>query len=53
MKILRSGSRSIVNISDNKTGINISHLLQDSKKIDDPRKMANISISFLLMFQRK
>ena len=49
MKKLWSGIRSIVNISDNMTGINISHLLQGGKEIDDPQKMANI----LLMFQRK
>ena len=53
MTKLWSGIRSIVNVSDNKTGVNISHLLQDGKEIDDPQKMANISISFLLMFQRK
>ena len=33
MKKLWSGIRSIVNISDNKTGVNISHLLQDGKEI--------------------
>ena len=42
MKKLWSGIRSIVNISGNKTGVNISHLLQDGKEIDDPQKMANI-----------
>ena len=53
MKKLWSGIKSIVNISDNKTGINISHLLQDGKEIDDPQKMANTFNNFLLMFQRK
>ena len=42
MKKLWSRIRSIVNISDNKTGVNISHLLQDGKEIDDPQEMANI-----------
>ena len=53
MKKLWSGVRSIVNISNNKTGVNISNLLQDGKEIDDPQKMANIFNKFLLMFQRK
>ena len=31
-----------ISVCDNKTGVNISHLLQDGKEIDDPLKMANI-----------
>ena len=42
MKKSWSGIRSIVNIIDNKTRVNISHLLQDGKETDDPQKMANI-----------
>ena len=41
------------NISDNKIEVNTSHLLQDGKEIDDPKKMANIFNKFLLMLQRK
>ena len=53
MKKLWSGIRSIVNVSDNKTGINISHLLQDGKKIDDPHKMANIFNNFFVNVSKK
>ena len=53
MKKLWSGIRSIVNISDNKTGINISHLLQDGKEIDDPQKMANIFNKFSVNVSKK
>ena len=35
-----------LHISDNKTGVNISHLLQDGKEIDDPQKTANIFNEF-------
>ena len=53
MKKLWSGIRSIVNISDNKTGVNISHLLQDGKAIDDPQKMANIFNKFFVNVSKK
>ena len=53
MKTLWSGVRSIVNISDNKTGINISHLLQDGKEMDDPQKMANIFDKFFVNVSKK
>ena len=52
MKKLWSGIRSIVNISD-KTGVNISHLLQDGKAIDDPQKMANIFNNFFVNVSKK
>ena len=47
-KKLWSGIRSIVNISDNKTGVNMAYLLQDSKEVDDPQKMANIFNKFFV-----
>ena len=53
MKKLWSGIRSIVNISDNKTGISISHLLQDGKEIDDLQKMANIFNKFFVNVSKK
>ena len=53
MEKLQSGIRSIVNISDNKTGVNISHLLQDGKAIDDPQKMANIFNKFFVNVSKK
>ena len=45
--------RFIVGISDNKTGVNISHLLQDDKEIDDPQKMANIFNKFFVSVSKK
>ena len=53
MKKLWSGIRSIVNISDNKTGVNISHLLQDGNAIDGPQKMANIFNKFFVNISKK
>ena len=53
MKKLRSGIRSIVSISANKTGVNISHLLQDGKEIDDPQKIANIFNRFFVNVSKK
>ena len=53
MKKLWSGIRPIGNISDNKTGVNISHLLQDGKAIDDPQKMANIFNKFFVNISKK
>ena len=53
MKKLWSGIRSIVNISDNKTGVNISHLLQDGKELDDPQKKANIFNKFFVNVSKK
>ena len=53
MKKLWSGIIPIVNISDNKTGVNISHLLQEGKEIDDPQKMANIFNKFFVNASKK
>ena len=53
MKKLWSGIRSFVNISYNKTGVNISHLLQDAKEIDDPQKMATIFNKFFVNVSKK
>ena len=48
MEKLWFGIRSFINISYNKTGVNISHLIQDGKEIDDPQKMANIFNKFFV-----
>ena len=53
MKKVWSGIRYIVNISGNKTGVNMPHLLQDGKEIDDPQKMANIFNNFFVNVSKK
>ena len=53
MKKLWSGIRSIVNVSKNRNGIHISHLLQDGKEVDDPKKMANIFNNFFVNVSKK
>ena len=53
MKKLWSGIRSIVNVSKNNNGIHISHLLQDGKEVDDPKKMANIFNNFFVNVSKK
>ena len=42
MKMLWSGIKSIVNMKANSLLSQISHLLNNGKRIDDPAKMANI-----------
>ena len=53
MKKLWAGIRSIVNVGENKCGIQISHLTQDGKEINDPQQMANIFNNFFLNVSKK
>ena len=52
MKKFWSGIRSIINISS-KSGYCISQLIQDSKEIDDPKKMAHIFNKFFVNVSQK
>ena len=42
MKMLWSGIKSIVNVKAKSQMLQISHLIDNGKRIDDPVKMANI-----------
>ena len=53
MKKLWAGIRSIVNVGENKCGIQMSHLTQDAKEISDPQQMANIFNNFFVNVSKK
>ena len=53
MKKLWAGIRSVVNVGENKCGIQISHLTQDGKEINDPQQMANIFNNFFVNVSKK